>query len=99
MSGDLTSRLLVEQRKRLIASILGAAEGSRWWSLLSVAEQRAHRDKVLASVGTFYDFCRDVIKVTGEDIIRNDYAVDLLSKVHDSQLRVERREQVPANGA
>lgn len=90
MTGDLTSRLLVEQRKRLLASILGAAETSAWWSKLTPAEQHAHRAKVLASVGTFYDFCRDVLKVTGEDSIRNDLAVELLQQVYESQQAVER---------
>jgi hypothetical protein len=96
VSDDLTSRLLGEQRKRLIASIMGAAENSPWWSKLTPPEQRAFRDKVLSSIGTFYDFCKDVVKVTGDDVIRNDYAVELIRQVHDSQRTLER--QLRSNG-
>lgn len=85
MADDLTSRLLGEQRKRLIASIMGAAENSPWWARLNPTEQRAYRDKVLNSIGTFYDFCKDVVKVTGDDVIRNDYALEMIRQVHDSQ--------------
>lgn len=90
MAEDMTSRLLGEQRKRLVASIMGAAEQSAWWHKLSSAEQTAYREKVRSSIGTFYDFCRDVIKVTGDDTIRNDYALQLLNEVHAGQKRLER---------
>lgn len=90
MSEDLTARLLGEQRKRLIASIMGAAENAPWWSRLQAGEQRAYREKVLSSVGTFYDFCRDVVKVTGEDGIRNDLALELLRQVHEGQRSLQR---------
>lgn len=96
MTEDLTGRLLSEQRKRLIASILGAAESSAWWSKLSREEQRLHREKVITAVGVFYDFCRDVIKVTNEDGIRNDLALDLIRQVHDGQRSLER--QLRSNG-
>lgn len=85
MAEDLTSRLLGEQRKRLIASVMGAAENSHWWGKLSPAEQRAFRDKMLLSIGIFYDFCRDLVKVSNDDGMRNDYAVDLLNQVHAGQ--------------
>jgi hypothetical protein len=93
---DLTSRLLGEQRKRLIASIMGAAENSPWWSKLNPAEQRAFREKVLGSIGTFYDFCKDVVKVTGDDVMRNDYALEMIRQVHESQRTLER--QMRSNG-
>lgn len=90
MSEDLTSRLLGEQRKRMIASILGAAEQSGWWNKLSAAEQRAFREKMLNSIGVFYDFCRDIVKITGEDSLRNDYAVELLQQIHTGQQKLTR---------
>ena len=90
MADDLMRRLAGEQRRRFVAAILGAAEQSTWWGRLSVGEQRAHRDKVLAGVGNYHDFMLDVIKVTNDDMVRNEHAVNLLQQVHDSQRRVER---------
>ena len=88
---DLVNRLIGEQRKRLIASIMGAAEATPWWAKLSVQEQKAYREKVLNSIGTFYDFCRDVVKVSNEDVVRNEIAIELLGQIHDSQRALERR--------
>lgn len=83
--------LLSEQRKRLVASLLGSAEQSSWWRHLSPAEQRDHRAKVLASVGVFADFMRDVIKVSDDGSVRNELALDLIQKVYEGQRTLERR--------
>lgn len=91
MAEDLTSRLLAEQRKRLIASVMGAAENSSWWTRLSPADQRGYREKVINSVGVFYDFCKDVLKVASDDSLRNDHAVNLLQQVHNGQRALERQ--------
>ena len=101
MADDLMRRLAGEQRRRFVAAILGAAEQSPWWSRLSVTEQRAHREKVLVSVGSYHDFMLDVIKVTNDDGVRNEHAISLLTQVHESQRRVERdaRSRAPAGPA
>lgn len=91
MNEDMVARLLIEQRKRMIAGILGAAEQAQWWGKLNAAEQRAHREKVLSSVGVFYDFCRDVIKISNDDTVRNDYAIDLIRQVHAGQQKLQRQ--------
>ena len=77
-------RLLVEQRKRLIASILGHAERA-FWDRLSVEEREDFRSKVFEAIGNFTDFTRDVLKVVDEDQIRNDRALELIEAVHSSQ--------------
>lgn len=89
MSGAVI-RVVTEQRKRCLASILGAAEASPWWGRLTKDEQQAYRAKVVDSLGVFYDLCRDVIKVTDEDGhgLRNDHAVELIERIH---LAVTRR--------
>ena len=46
--------------------------------------------RVLASIGTYHDFCLDVLKVSGEGVMRNEHALTLLEAVHDSQRRMER---------
>lgn len=90
MSDDIMRKLAGEQRRRFIAGVLGAAEMSPWWGRLSVPEQKAYRDKILTSVGSYHDFMLDVIKVSHDDVIRNEHAVNLLQAVHDSQRRLER---------
>lgn len=95
MADDIMRRLAGEQRRRFIAAILGAAETSTWWSKLSVQEQKAYRDKVLSSVGNYHDFMLDVIKVSNDDVIRNEHAINLLQQVHDSQRRLERAGRLP----
>lgn len=80
-------RVVTEQRKRCLASILGAAEVSPWWGKLTKDEQVAYRQRVIDALGVFYDLCRDVIKVTDEDAMRNDHAVDLIESIHTAVVR------------
>jgi hypothetical protein len=75
-------RLIGEQRKRLVASLMSAAETSPWWRTLTKEQQVAYREKVLSSVGVFYDLCRDVIKISEEDGLRNEYAISMIEDVH-----------------
>lgn len=91
MTEGIVNRLLVEQRKRMVASIMGGAEQSRWWSRLSAEEQQTYRLKVRESTGVFYDFCRDIIKCGEEDSAINERAVQLIESVHQSQRRLEGR--------
>lgn len=91
MADDTIRRLAGEQRRRFIAGMLGAAEGTTWWSKLTPVEQRAFRERVMSSVGTYHDFMLDVIKVSHDDTsIRNEHAIDLIQQVHASQARLER---------
>ena len=75
-------RMVTEQRKRCLASILGAAETSPWWSRLTREEQLAYRQRVIDALGVFYDLVRDVLKVTDEDVLRNDHVVDMIERVY-----------------
>lgn len=84
----LVIRLLAEQRKRCLATTLTAAENSRWWCKLSEAEQNGHRESVRGALAVFYDFARDVIKVSDEDTVRNDLALDLIRAVHTQQQKI-----------
>lgn len=91
MVDDIVKRLAGEQRKRLIAGLLGAAEHSTWWNKITREEQRTFRDKVLASAGTYHDFMLDVIKVGHEDMTVNAHAIELIEAVHAGQRRMEAR--------
>ena len=86
---DLVRRLLSEQRRRLVASLLGSVETAPWWGRLNPQEQRSLREKVLASIGVYHDFVLDVVKVGGDDSVRNEEALHLIQAVHASQSRLE----------
>lgn len=82
----LVVRLLAEQRKRCLATILSAAETSPWWGELSPADQDAHRAAIRSALAVFYDFTRDVLKVADDDHsgVRNDLALDLIRSIHSA---------------
>lgn len=86
---DMIVRLAGKQRKRFIAGVLGAAEGSAWWTRLNPAEQREYRSKILSMAGNYHDFMLDVIGVRGEDQLVSEQAIRLIEQVHDSQRRIE----------
>ncbi len=79
-------RLVVERRKRLVASILGHAERT-FYSQLTPEQREAFRDKVLSSVDEFSDLMRDMLKVVGEDVMVNSHALDLIEAIHDNTRR------------
>lgn len=89
MADDMVRKLATEQRKRFIASMLGAAESSPWWGKLSQTEQRSYRDKVIGCVGVYHDFMLDVIKVSDENTVVNGHALEMIEQVHASNRRIE----------
>jgi hypothetical protein len=89
MSGQaLVLRLLAEQRKRCLATIMSTAEHSSWWPSLTGPEQGEFREQVRASLAVFYDLTRDVIKVHEDDTPRNELALELISSVHTQQKKI-----------
>lgn len=77
-------RLITERRKRLVASIMGHAE-REFYTQLSPQQQADFRRKVLGSVDEFADLVRDLLKVTGDDVVVNDHVLRLLEQLHDGQ--------------
>ncbi len=99
MSGNgtgtpLAVRLLAEQRRRCLATILNAAEQSSWWERLSDGQQNIFRDQVKAAIAVFYDLARDVVKITDEDVSRNDLALDLIRSIHMQSTQIAQRLEV-----
>ncbi len=91
MAGDETIRALaIEQRKRLVGSIMRSVESSAWWPRITKDQQEELRDKVLDSIGRYHDFMLDVIKVGHDDSMRNDHAIALIEQVHASQRELVR---------
>lgn len=90
MANDQLVRLLVERRKRLVASILGHAE-REFFAQLSVQQQQDFRRKTLGAVDEFADLMRDVLKITSEDVVVNGHALELLEKIHQTQRTLARK--------
>lgn len=94
-----TTKLLAEQRKRMLASIMRFAEQETWWGLLSKEEQERYRTNVVNAINVFYDFCRDVIKVSEDEGITSDASLKLLNQMHASQRAIETHLRQTARGA
>jgi hypothetical protein len=90
MSDDRIKRLATEQRKRLVAGLLNAVEGTAWHKKLLPAERDAYRKEVFERVGIYHDFMLDVIKVADDEGMVNGQALELVEQVHQSQQRLER---------
>lgn len=83
---DLARDLAIEQRKRLVASVMEYLE-REVYPHLPPPKRAPLRTKVLDSIGTYHDFVLDVLKVNREDVIQNDEALRLLQAIHDHQRR------------
>lgn len=82
MASDFVRNLLIEQRKRVVGSIMTHAEKNVFPSL-NAAQQRALRDKILASVGAYHDTCLDILKASVNDgTIVNADALDMITEIH-----------------
>jgi hypothetical protein len=82
MSSDFVKNLLIEQRKRLVGSIMTHAEKTLFERLTPV-EQRVFREKVLSSVGAYHDTCLDILKASVNDgSVVNGEALELLRDIH-----------------
>lgn len=81
---DLARRLVMEQRRRAIGTIMGAIEELAY-PKLSQAEQRTLRQHVLNGMGAYHDFVLDVLKVKHDDMVQNEETLRLLRDIHSGQ--------------
>lgn len=87
---DLVRDLAVEQRRRLVGSLMDFVE-RQVYVYLPEENRRALRDKVLASVGVYHDFMLDVLRATvTDDVVTNEEAIVLLRSIHQAQTRLTR---------
>lgn len=86
-----TTRIVAEQRKRLVASVMRAAEQAPWWHRLTSEQQADFREDVLSAINVFYELVRDIVKVSEDDGVRNDYAIKLIEKMHADQRELMQR--------
>jgi hypothetical protein len=90
MADSQLVRLIGERRKRLVATVMGHAE-REFYAQLTPVQQQEFRRKTLTAIDEFADLMRDVLKITSEDVVVNNHALDLLEKIHDGQRAISRR--------
>ena len=85
--GGIAKRLLIERRKRCVATILGELEKDVLKAgNLPPARQKEIRASVIAAIGSYHDTAIDLMRsVVGEAAI-NDEALALLGRI-DRQTR------------
>lgn len=89
MADDLARRLAVEQRKRLVASVMEYLEHNVYAGL-SKEQQVELRSKILDSVGVYHDFVLDLLKVNRDEAIQNEETLRLLNAIHNDTRRLAR---------
>ncbi len=89
MSDDIVTRLLVEQRKRTVAAVLGHLE-REVFAYLPPEVQRDTREKIRSAIDGFSDVMRDLIKVSRDDGVRNEVSLTVIQQIHDGQQRILR---------
>jgi len=81
-NGDVLTSLVGRQRKRLVATILGAAERDIRGDL-SPQQWEALRSKVLDSAAIFGDFVLDLVRAANEGSWVNDEAMRVLYAINN----------------
>lgn len=82
MSNDFVRNLMAEQRKRLLGSLFEYLEKNVYPKLTS-EEQKALRERVITSVGVFYDFMLDCSKASVNDgVVFNEEALGMIRHMY-----------------
>lgn len=82
MSNEFVRNLMAEQRKRLLGSLFDYLE-KQVYPKLTVEEQKALRERVITSVGVFYDFMLDCTKASVNDgVVYNEEAVQMIRHIY-----------------
>ena len=87
---EFVRNLAVEQRKRLVGSLMDHIEKQVYPHLPQDARV-ALRAKVLQSVGAYHDFILDCLKASVSDgAVANTEALEILRQVQASQIAIRR---------
>lgn len=82
MSQEFVRNLAVEQRKRLVGSLMEHLERNVW-PHLTKDQQVATRSKVMASVGAYHDVVLDMLKASVSDgSVTNEVALEMLADIN-----------------
>ncbi len=81
--------LAIEQRRRLVASVMECFEKKVMPSVPTAVRNQVakeFRDKVMSSVGQYHDFVLDCLKASVDDgSVTNEAALALLQSIHQGQ--------------
>ena len=81
-NNEFVRNLLIEQRRRLVGSLMEYVERSVY-PRLRPEEQKALREKVLGSVGAYHDTVLDILKASVDDgSMVNAHALELITQIH-----------------
>lgn len=84
--------MLVEQRKRLVGTLMKYVE-TDVYPRLPESERHRLRKKILQSIDSYHDVCLDMLKASVDDgSIHNDEAVRLLARLN-SEIDAMRQER------
>lgn len=87
---DFARSLAIEQRNRLVGTLLGYLE-KEIYPALPQHKRKEIREKVLASTGVYHDFVLDCLRAsTGVGGVTNDEALRLLHAIHSTQSHIAR---------
>lgn len=82
MAQEFVKALAVEQRRRLVGSLMEHLE-RHVYPKLTAPEQKALRDKVMASVGAYHDVVLDMLKASVSDgSMVNEHALEILADIN-----------------
>lgn len=87
---DYVRRLMGQQRRRLVATMMTSCEGSTWWPKLTPVEQREFKELLQRSIGIYHDFMLDVVQVGGDDEIRGEAALAMLESIRQGVASMQR---------
>jgi hypothetical protein len=82
VSSQLAQNMLVEQRRRLVGTLMRYLE-EEVYPGLSLPQQKELRKKVLTATAQYHDVCLDLIKASVNDgTVLDEQAMRLLTLVH-----------------
>lgn len=85
---DPVRELIVEQRKRLVATLMHELE-PKLRPTLGEREWKVTRGRILDAIGSYHDLVLDALKVGDRGTVRNEHAVQLIEAVHRGQQQLE----------
>jgi len=94
MMTDVSRNMLMEQRRRLVGSVMEYVE-KNIYKYLPEDERKKLREKMLASIGVYHDVMLDLVRALAgtDEAVVNEHALLLLQQIH-----AEVRSLRPASG-
>ena len=82
---DPTSEIVVRQRRRLVAAILGHAE-REFYAQLTQAQRDSFREKVLQAAAAYADVTLDLVRTQTQGVWVNEDVLEILAEINEQFL-------------